>query len=105
MSKFNYYTLDANKNIIGTNDINVWGKFFQSKEKILAQEHIDKIMISTVFLGIDHGSPFGKGTPVLFETMVFGGELNGEQERYCSYDEAMAGHKIMVERVKATLNG
>lgn len=103
--KFNYYTLDANKNIVGTNDICEWGEFFHSKDRFLAVEIIDTIKISTVFLGMDHGSPYDKGPPVLFETMIFGGELNGEQERYCSYDEAMAGHKIMVERVKATLNG
>jgi len=37
---------------------------------------------------------------VLFETMVFGGKLDQEQERYCTYDEAEAGHKTMVERVR-----
>lgn len=36
---------------------------------------------------------------------VFGGGLDQEQERYCTYDEAEAGHKIMCERVFKSLQG
>lgn len=56
--------------------------------------------VSTVFLGLDHR--FGQGEPLVFETMVFGGPLDQEQERYSTWDEAEAGHKAMVERVKAS---
>ena len=52
-----------------------------------------------VFLGLDH--QYGEGPPVLFETMVFGGELDQEQVRYHTWEEAAAGHAAMVERVKA----
>ena len=52
-----------------------------------------------MFLGLDHS--FGGGAPLLFETMVFGGPLDGEQERYSTWNEAEAGHKLMVERVQA----
>lgn len=55
--------------------------------------------VSTVFLGLDHGG--GLGGPVLYETMVFGGELDGEQERYRTRAEALAGHAAMVARVDA----
>lgn len=54
--------------------------------------------VSTVFLGIDH--QYGSGKPILFETMVFGGLLDGEQVRYCTWEEAEAGHEEMVKRVK-----
>ena len=37
--------------------------------------------------------------PVLFETMVFGGEYDDYQERYHTYDEAEEGHKRIVEMV------
>ena len=61
--------------------------------------NINGAKISTVFLGIDH--QFGMGSPpILFETMVFGGELDQEQERYCTYREAEEGHKRWVAKAK-----
>jgi hypothetical protein len=41
----------------------------------------------------------GDGSPVLFETMVFGGEYDEYQERYHTYDEAEEGHKRICEMV------
>ena len=57
--------------------------------------------ISTVFLSMDHslGGVIGDGRPVLFETMVFGGEHDGYQERYHTYDQAEEGHKRIVDMV------
>lgn len=55
--------------------------------------------VSTVFLGLNHNH-FGKGDPILFETMVFGGPLDGEQHRYCTYDEAERGHAEMVAQAR-----
>jgi hypothetical protein len=57
------------------------------------------IHVSTVFLGIDHG--FGEAAPVLFETMVFGGELDLFQDRYATWNEAVAGHRLAVANAKA----
>lgn len=55
--------------------------------------------ISTVFLALDHS--FGEdGPPILFETMVFGGELDQEQERYSTWAEAEQGHERWVQKVK-----
>jgi len=59
--------------------------------------------VSTVFLGLDHA--FGDGPPVLFETMVFGGPLDGEQDRYCTWDEAVAGHAAMLARGEPPRDG
>ena len=55
------------------------------------------MVVSTVFLGMDHS--FDGGTPVLFETMIFGGEYDQFQERYCTWDEAEEGHKVACELV------
>jgi hypothetical protein len=63
---------------------------------------VEKIMVSTVFLGLDH-SYSEEGPPILFETMVFNGPLHDEMERYATYDEAEAGHAIMIERVRVEL--
>lgn len=58
----------------------------------------EEIHVSTVFLGIDHG--FGRGDePILFETMVFGGKLDGDQARVATWDEAEKKHAEMLARV------
>jgi hypothetical protein len=54
------------------------------------------VEISTVFLGLDHN--FGQGPPLLFESMVFGGEDDGEMVRYSTWEEAETGHKLLVEK-------
>lgn len=53
--------------------------------------------VSTVFLGLDHS--FGGGEPVLYETMIFGGEFNGYQERYHTFEEAREGHDKAVKMI------
>lgn len=60
----------------------------------------DGVKVSTVFLSHDHA--YGGGQPVLWETMIFGGEHSDTQERYTSYEDAVAGHAKCVEMVKAS---
>jgi len=54
--------------------------------------------VSTVFVSLDHG--FGDGPPVLFETLIFGGPLADEGERYSTKAEAEAGHVKWVKLVE-----
>lgn len=75
-----------------------WGELFQIPEyKILQQTLLDNedgIMVSTVWLGLDHGYGYGTRRPLIFETMIFGMGINGEeyQERYSTEAGAMEGH-------------
>jgi hypothetical protein len=62
------------------------------------------VRISTVFLGIDHNHT-DDGPPLLYETMIFGGDFDREQVRYTDEDEALAGHDDVVARVWAWLQG
>lgn len=64
--------------------------------KRIARTHIGGATVSTVFLMHDHNWHLD-GLPILFETMVFGGDMDGYQERYSSYDEAIEGHKRICE--------
>lgn len=50
--------------------------------------------VSTVWLGIDH--QFGKGPPLIFETMVFLGGDSLDCRRYSTEAEAFAGHSEVV---------
>ena len=67
-------------------------------ERRLAYDETPNGEVSTVFLVFDHG---WNGTPVLYETMVFGGTMDDYQERYETWGEAIAGHAATLARVIA----
>jgi len=102
------YVLDENNQPCREENSLKWAQFFEDieKRKVKSTE-VRGVTVSTVFLGIDHNH-FGGGAPILFETMVFGHNQDSEeefydfQERYCTWDEAVAGHKSVVDNI---LNG
>lgn len=53
------------------------------------------IKISTVFLGMNYR--FGEGPPLIFETMIFGGEHDQYQDRYSTWEEAVKWHEKAVK--------
>lgn len=95
------YILDGHNPVPAT--IDEWAKWYETSgdARRVGLDMLPNCKVSTVFLALDHSFSNGRGLPILFETMVFGGPLDGEQERYSFWDEAEAGHKAMVERVKA----
>jgi hypothetical protein len=63
----------------------------------IARDTFGEVEISTVFLIFDHS--YDSDKPVLFETMIFGGEHDGYQDRYHAYDEALIGHQVACDLV------
>jgi hypothetical protein len=102
-SKSHTYILDANGNVVPV-DILEWGRWMnasisKNENRCVAQTRINKdVYISTVFLGVDHNFSNPGDPPVLWETMVFGGEYNEEQERYSSGIDAIRGHVRWVDK-------
>jgi hypothetical protein len=88
----------AGKTPVPCSDILQWENWFEKADRHVAKDTIGNVEVSTVFIGIDQA--FDAGPPLLFETMVFNGPLDQECERYSTWDEAEAGHKAMLERVK-----
>lgn len=84
------YILD-DKTPIECPDIIEWGKWFEKAERHVAKTEAGDVKVSTVFLGLDHS--FGEGPPLLFETMIFGGDHDEEMWRYSTWDEAEQGHE------------
>jgi hypothetical protein len=99
------YILDDNNNVIPEPDTLKWGMWFEKsrKQRIVAQETIGDSYVSTVFLGLDHNwEP--SGSPVLWETLVFGGPMDEEMDRCSgSREQAEAMHARMIQRVKEKL--
>lgn len=91
-----YYILEG-KEPKQIDDVLEWATQFETQNKIVEQTDIGDVLISTVFLGVDH-SYFGS-TPILFETMIFGGNNNDYQDRYSTWDEAVIGHQLACEKV------
>jgi hypothetical protein len=94
------YILDDSGCPVVEPDVLTWGRWFEAntERRSIGRDQFGNARVSTVFLGLDHN--FTHGDPVLWETMVFGGPLDGEQERYTSEADARRGHATMVARVK-----
>lgn len=82
-------------------DLMTWAKWYEvnhERRRVAREEFADGVVVSTVFLGLDHS--WGDGPRLIFETMVFGGPLDQETYRYATWAQAEAGHAVMVERVR-----
>ena len=96
-----YYILE-NRVPVRVGNIDEWFRLCTPTMKRVDETFINDVHISTVFLGMDHS--FGGGTPVLFETMIFGGKLNDYQWRYTTWDEAIEGHQKAVQMCREEEN-
>jgi hypothetical protein len=101
MAKF--YILNDNGEPERAN-ILTWMDWFSNPDnqnnRIIAKTNIKGCQISTIFIGFN--SSMGNERPELFETMVFGGELDGKYVRYSTRQEAKNGHEEMVATVLKT---
>jgi len=86
-------------------DLHAWAEWFESADRLVAREALSAdVEVSTVFIALDHS--FGRGPPLVFETMIFGGPLDGYTDRYSTWNQAEAGHRravaMMRERMPTT---
>ena len=71
-------------------------------EQILRTERGD-VLVSTVFTGLNM-APLNP-RPMIYETMIFGGEHDQSQWRYSTEDEAKAGHEEACKLVWGEIHG
>jgi hypothetical protein len=103
------YVLDEQGNPRPERDLLTWAAWYETAERQVALTRFSWGRVSTIFLALDHDwraplrvePPDSKYKPLLWETMVFGGKLDGKQRRYRSREEALAGHAEAVEECKA----
>jgi len=62
--------------------------------------------VSTVWLGLDHAWLLDDGPILIFETMVFDGSSMADEfmERYSTEEQALEGHKRIVQMVRELEN-
>lgn len=80
-------------------DIIEWGAWCETADRTVKRTELpDGVRVSTVFLGLN--SQFlSSAPPLLFETMIFGGEHDLWQKKYCTWEEAEAGHQEAIEMI------
>ena len=66
-------------------------------QRIVAKDKFGDVEVSTVFLGLDHN--WGGGEPLLFETMIFGGEYADYQKRCSTWEQAEKMHKDAIDLI------
>lgn len=100
------YILDG-KVAVAEPDRARWGEWMASSNRTVLRDTIDaglagqpgdEVVVSTVFLGLDHS--FDGGPPLLFETLVLGGALDQDGGRCSTWEEAEKMHEEMCERVR-----
>jgi len=74
-----------------------WVQYMAIANRSIFKTKIDDVEVSTIFLGLDHN--YSDGPPLIYETMVFNGPLNGTMKRYSTLGEAKNGHCEMVDKV------
>jgi hypothetical protein len=97
------YILDENDNPIREPDLKKWAAWRQKNKRHVAEDWLPgDVHVSTVFLGLDHNF-LGDGPPVLWETMIFGGEHDQYQDRYSTKEDAIVGHRRAVRLASSSL--
>ena len=95
------YILDDAGQPVPEPDPMKWSQWFEQSwpARQVARTDLDNdVYVSTVFLGLDH-QYHDINAPILFETMIFGGEHDQSQWRYHFREQAAAAH----ERIVATM--
>jgi hypothetical protein len=85
-----HFILD-NRVAVETDSALEWAKWMRDNDPRVAFTCIKNIIVSTVFLGIDHGHRW-RDKIVLFETMVFGIPDQNPVWRTSTWEEAEAMH-------------
>lgn len=102
-----FYKLDENDNPVkcNTEEYNEWflkNQNIHVADDTIKDKHGNEVRVSTVFLGMDHSFTYQKTKPILWETMIVGGEHDQYQVRYTSKSEALEGHKAAIQLVLLT---
>jgi hypothetical protein len=96
------YFILSDDNIFEEPNYETWSQWYQNTfDKISQIEHTetDQGTVETRFVAMTM-SLNKEAPPLLFETKVTGGWLDGHTEKFATLDEARAGHDACVQKVR-----
>lgn len=96
------YVLDEYRHVVEEPSLMAWGRWLEDPaNRVVGWTLINsEVEVQTAFLGLDLARRGRRGPPVLFETMISGGPLDGWYWRYSSWDDAETGHKAAVRKAR-----
>jgi hypothetical protein len=94
------YVLDAFGNPKTEDDLMTWAVWYEqaceNDHLTVSKTHVGDATVSTIFLALDKN--FGRGgTPILWETMILGGEHDECCWRYTSRGAAQLHHALLAD--------
>lgn len=95
------YVLDERGTPVLEPDLMTWARWmedFYFDQRRVARTEVGDVHVSTVFLGADYN--WSGGPPILYETMIFGGEYDQYQRRHHTRAEAVASHDQIVAALR-----
>jgi hypothetical protein len=101
MKRGKYYMLSG-RDVVPVDALLEWARWYETADRQIALDALSGSTVSTVFLGLDFNH-LRNGPPLVFETMIFGGLLDGFQCRYSTYAQALGGHAHALAEVKAMI--
>jgi hypothetical protein len=103
-----FYKLEE-KTPVPCNSASEWKQWiYEARDcRIIAQDDTGDFIVTTVFQGVDHIAP-DSPSPLLFETLIYdyrNGLVEGNHGLYPTWEEAAAGHRRAVLRVRNSSRG
>jgi hypothetical protein len=90
-----YFVLDDRGEPIPERNLEAWTRWFERADRSISRTIVTpEITVLTTFRGVIDSTD---GSPALFETRVFGGILDGEEQRHCTRAEAIDAHAVLAE--------
>ena len=89
-----YFVLDSCGDPVRERDLAAWVRWFEGADRGIARTLVaEDVVVLTTFTGVAEAG----GDPLLFETRVFGGVLDGEEVRTSTRAEATAAHATVAQ--------
>jgi hypothetical protein len=92
------YVLNVDHSVEPMDDPVEFMRRYELDDRVVAAQTVGRVTVLTTFTGIAHGHSV-TGQPLLFETMVLKGPLDGRTWRWASYRDAQDGHKRVLAQV------
>jgi hypothetical protein len=92
----NYFVLNDRGEPVAVSDSSEWERWCERTDRGVARTVVAAdVVVLTAFSGVDEG--LSEQPPLLFETRVFGGVLDGEYQQHATRVDALAAHTTLVE--------
>jgi len=93
------YVLE-NKKIVSVDNVVEYLEKMEKAETNVRTTAFQKIVVSSVFVGIDFSINTKNRKPRIFETVVFGGSYNGYKYLSTSWNSTLKKHRQLVNLIK-----